>query len=232
MISIIIPTYNESRAIEKTLAQLNKISCTEEKEIIVADGGSTDNTVEIASLYAKVLHCKKGKSHQLNDGAKQAKGEILFFVQADMFVPEGALQSICNQLQEGFDGGGFANEFDAYNKKIKLLGTILNFRFLNNKEQSDRGIFYGDNGIFVRKVVFEKLGGFKEIPIMEDYDFSVRMKKQFKVKQIKFPKLILSARRHVEAGFIKTRILWILIRKFYKWGVSPFRLAKWYTDIR
>ena len=232
MISIIIPTYNEGMAIEKTLAQIKTISCREEKEIIVADGGSTDNTAEIASRYAKVLHSKKGKSNQLNDGAKHAKGKILFFVHADMFVPEGALEAICNQLQEGFDGGGFANEFDAHNKKIKLIGTILNFRLLNKKEQSDRGIFYGDNGIFVKKEVFKKLGGFKEIPIMEDYDFSVRMKKQFKVKQIKFPKLILSARRHVEAGFIKTRILWILIREFYKWGVSPFRLAKWYVDVR
>lgn len=232
MISVIIPTYNESVTIEKTLKQLMLIKCREEKEIIVLDGGSSDNTNEIANRYAKVFQCKKGKSFQLNEGAKHAKGQILFFVQADMFVPDGALEAICNQLEEGFDGGGFANEFDAHNKRIKLIGTILNFRFFNKEEQSDRCIFYGDNGIFVKKSVFEKLGGFKEIPIMEDYDFSVRMKEQFKVKQIKFPKLILSARRHVEAGFLKTRILWILIRKFYKWGVSPFKLAKWYADVR
>lgn len=232
MISIIIPTYNESDAIEKTLIQLNEVSCRETKEIIVTDGGSTDHTTEIASRFAKVIQCKKGKAIQMNDGAKYANGEILFFVHADMFVPDGALQAINNQIIEGFDGGGFANVFDAHNKKIKLIGTILNFRFFNTNEQSDRNIFYGDNGIFVKKEVFERLNGFKEIPIMEDYDFSMRMKKQFKVKQIKFPKLILSARRHVEAGFFKTRILWILIRKFYKLGVSPFRLAKWYADVR
>lgn len=231
MISIIIPTYNESEAIEKTLLQLTELTCTEDKEIIIADGGSTDNTIELAGKYARIVHSEKGKAKQLNAGALHSNGELLFFVHADMFVPDGALAAICNQINDGYDGGGFANKFDQYNDKIKLIGRILNLR-IRNKEQSDRCIFYGDNGIFVRKKVFEELGGFTEIPIMEDYDFSIRMKKQFKVKQIKFPKLILSARRHTEAGFFKTRMQWILIRKLYKLGVSPFKLAKWYADVR
>lgn len=231
MISIIIPTYNESAAIEKTLLQLKQLTCEEENEIIIADGGSTDNTIEIAEKYALVLCCEKGKAKQLNAGAKHAKGQILFFVHADMFVPEGAITAIFNQINDGFDGGGFANAFDNHHMKIKLIGRILNLRLLN-REQSDRCIFYGDNGIFVKKNAFEELGGFLEIPIMEDYDFSIRMKKQFKVKQVKYPKLILSARRHIEAGFFKTRMQWILIRKLYKLGISPFKLAKWYADVR
>lgn len=232
MISIIIPTYNEGLVIEKTIQQLNNISCSFEKEIIIADGGSTDNTVGIASKYGQIVHSAKGKAKQLNTAVKYANGEILFFVHADMFVPDGALTAIYKQLEDGFDGGGFANEFDVHNKKIKQLGTIMNFRFFKNREQSDRCIFYGDNGIFVKKEVFQKLGGFEEIPIMEDYDFSMRMKTHFKVKQIKSPKLIVSARRHIEAGFFKTRMQWILIKKLHLLGISPHKLARWYDDIR
>lgn len=231
MISIIIPTYNESAAIEKTLRHLSELTCEEDKEIIIADGGSIDSTIEIGCRYATIVKSEKGKAKQLNAGAKQSTGDLLFFVHADMFVPEAAMAAILLQIKEGYDGGGFANRFDQHNDKIKLIGRILNLRIVN-REQSDSCIFYGDNGIFVKKKVFEELGGFTEIPIMEDYDFSIRMKNRFKVKQIKFPKLILSARRHVEAGFFKTRIQWILIRKLYKLGISPFKLAKWYADIR
>lgn len=108
----------------------------------------------------------------------------------------------------------------------------MNFRLFRIREQPDRCIFYGDNGIFVKKDAFDKLGGFKEIPIMEDYDFSIRMKKYFKVRQIKFPKLIVSSRRHLDAGFFKTRIQWILIKKLYLLSISPNSLARWYTHIR
>ncbi len=175
---------------------------------------------------------RKGKACQMNDAAKVAKGEKLFFVHANMKLAKNTLTAIQNQIDQGYDGGGFANLFDQYNDKIKNLGTRMNFRFFNHKEQSDRGIFYGDNGIFVKRGVYEKLKGFKEIPSMEDYDFSKRMQKHFKVVKIKEPPIVLSARRHIKAGFFKTRFQWIIIRKFYKWDVSPRVLAKWYADVR
>lgn len=232
MISIIIPTYNEESSIEKTLIQLSTLECISDKEIIVVDGGSSDNTILIALKYVRVVSSEKGKANQLNTGVKFSKGDILFFVHADMFVPDGALNAIINQIDEGYDGGGFANVFDSHNKKIKRLGTIMNLRFFRNKEQSDRCIFYGDNGIFVKRNVFQDLSGFKEIPIMEDYDFSYRMRKHFKVKQIKNFKLILSSRRHLEAGFIKTRFQWIMIKKLFLLGFSAQTLARWYRDVR
>ena len=108
----------------------------------------------------------------------------------------------------------------------------MNFRFFDKREQSDKGVFYGDNGIFVLKSVFEKLNGFKEIPIMEDYDFSKRLHKNHPTFKLKTPKIVVSARRHIKAGFLKTRLQWVFIRKLYNWGVSPFILAKWYKDIR
>ena len=233
MISAIIVAYNEEVRIEFIIEELQKQQFSGTYEIILADGSSTDKTVSLAEQKGiSVIHCRKGKACQMNDAAKAALGDVLFFVHADMKLADTTFTAIQRQIDMGFDGGGFANAFDEYNDKIKNLGTWMNFRFLNKKEQSDKGLFYGDNGIFVTKNVIETLKGFKEIPIMEDYDFSKRMRKHFNVIKIKEPIIVISARRHVKAGFLKTRFQWIAIRKLYKWGISPKRLAKWYSDIR
>ena len=233
MISIIILAHNEEAYILSIIQELQKqVDCTN-YEIILADGKSTDNTIHIAEKHdVKVVNCRKGRAKQMNDAALHAKGDILFFVHADMKFQKHTLATIEKTIQAGHDGGGFANLFDQHNAKIKRIGTWMNFRFFDNKEQSDRGIFYGDNGIFVKKKVFEALGKCKEIPIMEDYDLSVRMSKEYKTTKIKEPPIIVSARRHIKAGFLKTRFQWIVIRQLYKWGVSPTFLVKLYRDVR
>lgn len=232
MISLIIPAYNEETYIEYVLKNISELERFDNCELIVVDGGSSDKTKEISKKYAKVLMAPKGKAVQQNIGAKAAHGNILFFVHADMTLPKTVLRTICETIDvNGFDGGGFVNEFTEYNKKIKMLGRILNLR-IRNIEQSDRNIFYGDNGIFVRKKVFEELGGFKEIPIMEDYEFSVRMKKKYKVTKVNEPKIFVDPRRHIKSGFIKTRLQWIIIRKLYKLGISARLLTKLYRDVR
>ena len=231
MISIIIPTYNEATHIEATLQHL--ISLKEPPvEILVSDGGSTDDTVSLVLKYARVIYSGKGKGLQLNTAAKEAAGEILFFVHADMHVPPSALSAIAEHIYaKGYDGGGFLNVFSEYNEKIKRLGRIINFR-IRKGEQPEQCIFYGDNGIFVRKDAFERLHGFKEIPIMEDYDFSIRMRSKYKVSVIREPKLILSPRRQQRDGFIRTHLKWFFIKKLYQLGMSPQKLAEWYKDIR
>lgn len=234
MISTIIVAYNEADLILSIIGELKKQKFPQGFEILLADGGSEDATVLLA-LQQKVLivESRKGKALQLNRAAEKAKGDILFFVHADMELADNTLEIIQKHIDEGYDAGGFANIFKEHNKKIKSLGNLMNFRFLDKREQSDKGIFYGDNGIFVRKSVFDSLGGFKEIPIMEDYEFSVRLNKQgYKTIKIKEPPITVSARRHVKAGFFKTRLQWVMIRKLFKWGVPPKTLAKWYGDIR
>ena len=149
-----------------------------------------------------------------------------------MKLPQTTLLTIEQAIEEGYDGGGFANIFDKHNDKIKRIGTLMNFRFFDKREQSDKGVFYGDYGIFVKKDVFEKLGGFKEIPIMEDYDFSNRMNEKYNLIKIKKILITVSSRRHSKAGFWKTRFQWVMIRILYKWGIPPHLLAKWYKDVR
>jgi len=233
MISAIIVAYNEEVRIQSIIGELRKQQFSGEYEIILADGSSTDNTISLAEQEGvSIINCRRGKACQMNDAAKVARGDVLFFVHADMKLADNTMSVIQKQIDLGFDGGGFANVFDEYNDKIKKIGTWMNFRIINKREQSDKGLFYGDNGIFVKRSVLDTLQGFKEIPIMEDYDFSRRMRQNFKVIKIKQPPIIISARRHIKVGFFKTRFQWIAIRKLYQWGVSPKMLARWYGDIR
>ncbi len=233
-VSAIILAYNEEGLIEQIIAELKKQIYKGEVEIILADGGSSDRTVSLAKSHSVTIVKteKKGKAVQMNAAANLSTGQVLFFVHTDMKFATNTLSSIAQAVKDGYDGGGFANVFDKENARIKRLGTLLNFRFFDKREQSDKGIFYGDNGIFVKREIFNKLHGFKEIPIMEDYDFSKRMSHSYKTKKIREPEIIVSARRHIKAGFIKTRLQWVIIRKLYKLGISPHILAKLYRDIR
>ena len=232
MISIIIPTLDEEVIIESTLKNLRMHIRDTSHEIIVSDGGSRDKTVAIAEKFALVVKSEKGKAIQLNEGAKRASGDILFFVQADTTIPQGALKTIESKIyKQGYDGGGFSNVFSEHNKKIKTLGRVLNFKIFTNDHQGNL-IFFGDNGIFCKREVFDRLGSFKLIPIMEDYDFSKRMRDRFKAVRILDPKLIISPRRFVKNGFVRTRLQWIIIRRLYQIGISPYFLVKLYKDVR
>ena len=232
LISIIVVTFNEQTFINSIIDEIKKQSC-KEFEILVADGGSTDQTVSLANQRGvQVINCKKGKSLQINKAAKKAKGEILFFVHADMKLPNNILASIKYSINNGYDGGGFDNLFDEHNDKIKRITSLKKISLFDKHEQPNSVTFYGDNGIFVKKEVFKKLAGFKEIPIMEGYEFSKRMNSQFKVIKINDPKILVSARRINKSGFWTTRLQWILVHLLYKCGISPTHLAKWYMDVR
>ena len=232
MISIIIPTYNEAQCLEANLQSARRLRHETAMELIVSDGGSDDGTVAIARRHARVIEGPKGRALQLNAGARLARGNVLFFVHAHVTIPPGALRLIGEKIHdEGYDGGGFSNVFSRHNGRIKTLGRVLNLRVADN-DRPDNTVFFGDNGIFVRRQVFDALGGFRALPIMEDYDFSMRLREGFRVVRICDPKLVVSPRRHVRAGFVKTRLQWIVVKRLYRLGVPPTVLARWYGDVR
>ena len=137
MISAIIVAFNEEDYIQSIISELRKQQYLGEYEIILADGSSSDNTVLIAKQEKiSIINCRKGKACQMNDAAKVAQGDVLFFVHADMKLADNTFTAIQNQIDLGFDGGGFANVFDEYNEKIKNLGTRMNFRFQNKRDKS------------------------------------------------------------------------------------------------
>jgi rSAM/selenodomain-associated transferase 2 len=232
MISIIIPTYNEESTIRSTILSIHSCSDDVQREVIVADGQSTDRTIKLAAPHARIVVSARGRANQMNAGAGRARGDILLFLHADVTLPRGALNEIEKAISaEGYDGGGFSNIFSAHNDRIKRLGRIMNLRLRDN-DRPGNTLFFGDNGIFVRREAFSSLRGYRDIPIMEDCDFSDRMRKQFRVVRILHPQLVLSPRRHLQSGFVKTRLQWILIRRLYQAGVSAEKLARLYPHVR
>ena len=224
MVSIIIPAYNEDNKIESLLSEISGIAG--EKEIIVVDGGSVDDTASIASKYATVISSPKGRANQMNAGAHIASGDILWFVHCDSKVHLESLKAINTSIATGHVGGGFNLEFYDYPSLFfKYLSVTSNWRAKYLK------LIFGDQGLFVKRDVFEKLGGFAPMPLMEDWDLSVRLRKTGKLDMIKLP-IYTSARRFVDSGILKTHLHMHKIKLLYILGTPAEELSKAYHDIR
>ena len=198
-ISIIIPTLNEEETIVQCLETVVDIPGI---EVIVADGGSTDKTVEIVGQYrdVKVVTSEIGRSIQMNKGAGYARGEILLFLHADCILPGDVFSNIQNVFGgDPFVGGAF---------KIRLLSDKFSYRLIEMGINFRSKIFklpYGDQGLFVKRSVFEKLGGFREMPNCEDLDFVCRLKKQGKII-IRNERISSSIRRWKNHGILQTSL--------------------------
>lgn len=169
MISVIIPTLNETQALPALLMALRREPTPH--ETIVVDGGSGDATVEIAHRYhVRVLRAPAGRGHQLCAGAQQASSDVLFFLHADSIFPAGGLARIAERLaaDRGLVGGNF---------RLLFGGDTRFSRWLTRFYAGIRrcGLYYGDSGIFVRRDVYDAIGGFRPIPVMEDFDFVRRL---------------------------------------------------------
>ena len=224
MISIIIPLYNEEAVLPRACAQLREFSS--EAEIIFVDGGSADRCTEFASHYGKVLRGKKGRAAQMNYGAAQAGGGILLFLHADTIISTDTLEMIERKIMEdGYVGGCLTQRLDNNTLIYRLIEWQGNARARITKE------FYGDQGIFVKKDVFESMGGFPEVPIMEDVFFSRKLRTIGKT--IVLPnKIMVSARRWEKNGIIKTALLFNLIILLF-WLKAPLsNIKQLYEDLR
>ncbi len=222
--TIIIPTLNESKILANTLEKVKKL---QPHEIIIGDGGSQDETLEIAKTYpTKIVLSPPGRSLQMNAAAGEASGDILLFHHADSFITKKGFEKMNAVIAKGkYFGGAFSLQIDSDQPRLKRISrwATLRSRFLN--------LTYGDQAIFVRRDIFEELNGYMPIPICEDLDFSLRLKKRGPMIILK-DKSYTSPRRWLKEGIGFTTARNLLISSLFLLGVSPNRLCRWYPPKR
>jgi len=219
-ISIIVPALNEEDSIRETLRSLQSF---ENAEIILVDGGSTDATVSIAEDFkVKILHAPcRGRGAQLEFGGNAAKGAVLWFLHADTRVSPDSVRQIKLALKDSrIAGGNFTIRFDGERIAAKFLTWLYpQLRYL--------GLIYGDSAIFVRRGIYQKMGGFAPFPIFEDLDFVERLKRQGEI--VTLPAIVTtSSRRFENKSFILTFLRWTILQVLYWLGVHPNALVKIY----
>ena len=230
--TVVIPTLNEAGVIDMTLLVTARLGF---HDIIVVDGGSTDDTkalVESATAHTgqsvciRLLSSESGRARQLNVGAAASNADVLLFLHADTHLPAAARQLMEQAFVDpAILGGRFDVRFDRPWMWGKVVSTLMNVRSRISR------ISTGDQGIFVRRAIFERLGGFSEIPIMEDIEFTTRLKRAGEIAAIREP-VTTSFRRWEQQGPLRTILLMWCLRFLYWIGVSPNRLAQFYSAVR
>jgi rSAM/selenodomain-associated transferase 2 len=222
IISIIVPVLNEATIVTNTLLSLQPFR-QRGHEVIVVDGGSTDASVLLSRPLAdQVIRSPRGRSRQMNVGAKAAKGEILLFLHADTILPKKADRMI----NEGVSAkkkvwGRFDVSLSGKNPLLCIIESLMNLR------SRISGIATGDQGIFVRRELFERVGGFPDIDLMEDIALSRTLKKVGRPLCLR-QRVLTSDRRWREKGILRTILLMWFLRGAYFCNANPRRLAKLY----
>lgn len=212
MVTIIIPTFNEEKNIIKLQQNLKNLKGN--FEVIFSDGGSNDSTYDMIN-YPKIQKAK-GRASQMNEAAKLANGDYLFFVHADSILHEDCIEKI-----EKFNSpiGCFTLKFSPNTFLLDILALCSGLRV------KWRNIAFGDQGIYIKKDLFEQLNGFSNIPIMEDYDLSIKLKKMgFKFSLIPLP-IITSSRRFIKNGTLKMIIKMQILQYKYRHGYNIQKIA-------
>lgn len=225
-ISIVIPAINEASSIATVLTRIGDLPNV---EVIVVDGGSQDDTISIAQgCGVTVISSPLGRARQMNAGAKAATGEILLFLHADTILPFGFEQMVRSTLEPPLVGDSPAPVAGAFTLKINdPLPSLRSIERLVAWRSQWRQMPYGDQAIFLSAATFWELGGFKEMPIMEDFELMRRLQRQGRIAILPAP-VVTSARRWLKRGVWQTTFINQAIVIAYLLGVSPDRLANWY----
>jgi rSAM/selenodomain-associated transferase 2 len=223
VLSVIIPCLNEAEGIADTLQSLVPLR-TRGVEIVVVDGGSTDNTCEIARAHTgQVISAPRGRAKQMNAGAHHARGEILLFLHADCRLPAAADAIITDGLNRArTTWGRFDVTLTGKHPLLRVVGAMMNLR------SRLTGIATGDQGIFVTRSLFEACGGFPDIALMEDIALSKRLKRYGRPLCLRH-RMMVSGRRWEKHGVLRTILLMWCLRLAYWLGADPDKLALRYA---
>jgi len=215
-LSIVMPTFNEAGRIAQRLDALQGLRA-QGVEIVVADGGSADETARLARPLCDVLvSAPRGRASQMNAGARIARGGALLFLHADTRLP-----AVRRAVDSGAVGGRFDVRVRGRHPAFGLLSAAINVR------SRWTGIATGDQAPFVTRAAFEALGGFEAVPLMEDVRFTARLRGIGRVEALR-ERVETSGRRWEEHGFLRTVLLMWRLRLLHAFGASPERLARMY----
>lgn len=221
-LSVIIPTLNEAESI---VATLNRLQAMRKRghEVIVSDGGSKDNTVQLCiPLVDRVVKTETGRARQMNAGVKSSQGNVFWFLHADTLIEPDHDQLIIKTVTENSNRWGrFDVQLSGTHPLLRIIERLMNWRSCLT------GIATGDQGIFVQRELFEDIGGFASIPLMEDIEISKRLRKRARPFCIR-KTLVTSSRRWEKSGILKTILLMWRLRLLFALGVDANRLARYY----
>ncbi len=221
-ISVVIPALDEAANLERLLPDL--VGRWPTAEVVVVDGGSRDATAQVVRHHPTVRYVSaaRGRARQMNAGAAATAGDVLVFLHADTRLPDGALEALGAALADPpVVGGRFDVRFDTPRRVMRVVAWFMNARSRLS------GIATGDQTLFVRREVFAAIGGFPEIPLMEDVELSKQLKRRGRLACLRL-RVTTSARKWEREGAWRTIALMWTLRFLYVLGVEPARLHRWY----
>jgi rSAM/selenodomain-associated transferase 2 len=226
LVSVVVPVLDEAGELPRALDRLAALAGA--WEVLVVDGESRDRTVQLARTHPlgpRVLTAGRGRASAMNAGAAVASGDVLLFLHADTALPHDAYRHLAAALADpAVAGGSFRVRFGGGDRFAELLGAIA-------AVQQRLGVVYGDSAIFARASVFRSLDGYRDLPIMEDYDFARRLRRAGRTVRLG-AEVVTSDRRWRERGRLRTVSTWAAIQALYSAGLEPTRLARLYRAVR